>query len=154
MFFATRALLAAAMVVLLISSGLAAPSKRSPASQDTLKQYTDELKKNPDDNALREKIIKLALSIKPSPSIPEEAERSVVRGAAFFQKATDANGYKKAIAEFEAATNSAPWLAVAYYNLGVAQEKAGLYAEALQSLKFYLMAAPDAKNARDVKNKI
>ncbi len=45
MFFATRALLAAAMVVLLISSSLAAPSKKSPASQDTLKQYTDELKK-------------------------------------------------------------------------------------------------------------
>ncbi len=154
MFFVTRALLAAAMVVLLISSSLAAPSKKSPASQDTLKQYTDELKKNPGDNALRERIIKFALSIKPAPSTPEEAERRVVRGAAFFQKATDASGYKKARAEFEAATNSAPWLAVAYYNLGVAQEKAGLYAEALQSLKFYLMAAPDAKNARDVKNKI
>jgi hypothetical protein len=36
----------------------------------------------------------------------------------------------------------------------VAQEQAGLHAEALDNLKFYLLAAPDAKNARDVKNKI
>jgi hypothetical protein len=36
----------------------------------------------------------------------------------------------------------------------VVQEKAGLYAEALQNLKFYVLAAPDAKNVRDVKNMI
>jgi hypothetical protein len=41
-----------------------------------------------------------------------------------------------------------------YYNLGVVQEKVGLYTEALQSLKLYLIASPDAKNARDVKNKV
>ncbi len=150
----TRPLLIAAIVLALVTPGFAAPAKKSGASPDTLKQYTDELKKNPNDNALREKIIKMALGMKPAPALPEEAERSVVRGAAFFQKASDDIGYKKAIMEFEAATNAAPWLAVAYYNLGVAQEKAGLYAEAIQSLKFYLMAAPDAKNARDVRNKI
>ncbi len=150
----TRILLITAVVVSLVSPGFSAPAKKSSPSPDTLKQYTDELKKNPGNNALREKIIKLALGMKTAPSVPEEAERRVVRGTAFFQKATDDNGYKKAIAEFEAATNSAPWLALAYYNLGVAQEKARMYSEAQQSLKFYLMAAPDAKNARDVKNKI
>lgn len=150
----TRPLLIAAIVFSLLSPGFAAPAKKSGVSPDTLKQYTDDLKKNPRDNALREKIIKLALGMKPAPAVPEDAERSVVRGAAFFQKASDNSGYKKAIVEFEAAANAAPWLAVAYYNLGVAQEKAGLYPEAIQSLKFYLMAAPDAKNARDVRNKI
>ena len=157
MVFMTRILLTMAMLVSLITPGFAAPKKSGAstgASQETLKQQVDELKKSPGDHALREKIIKMAAGMKPAPAVPEDAERSVVRGTAFFQKATDANGYKKAIAEFESATNSAPWLALAYYNLGVAQEKAGLYKEALQSLKYYLMAAPDAKNARDVKNKI
>jgi tetratricopeptide (TPR) repeat protein len=92
--------------------------------------------------------------MKPSPTVPEEAERSLARGAAHFQKATEGTGYRKAISEFEVAVNAAPWLAVAYYNLGLAQEKTGLYAEAIRNLKFYLLAAPDAKNARDVKNKI
>ncbi len=154
MAFMTRPLLIAAMVISLISPSYAAPAKKSGPSQDTLKQHTEELKKNPGDKALREEIIKMALGMKPAPSVPEEAERSIVRGTSFFQKATEMTGYKKAIKEFETATNAAPWLAIAYYNLGVAQEKAGLYAEAIQNLKYYLMAAPDAKNTRDVKDKI
>ena len=128
--------------------------KKSSTSQETLKQYIEDLKKNPADSALREKIIKLVLTMKTAPTVPEDAERSMARGTAFAQKATDSTGYKKAIIEFESAANTAPWLAIAYYNLGVVQEKAGLYNDAIQNLKLYLLAAPDAKNARDVKNKI
>jgi tetratricopeptide (TPR) repeat protein len=139
----------------LVLPGFAAhAAKKQSSGPDVLLQYIDDLKKNPGDNLLREKIIKLAQSTKPMPAVPEEAERNMARGTAFAQKATDNAGYKKAVVEFEAAANTAPWLALAYYNLGVMQEKAGAYVEAIQSLKFYLMAAPDAKNARDVKNKI
>lgn len=153
--FIIRTTLPIILLLSLIMPSVAAQAAKKPASgPDTMKQYVDDLKKNPSDNALREKIIKLAIGMKPGPAIPEAAERNLARGTAFAQKATDSAGYKKAIAEFEAAVNSAPWLALAYYNLGVVQEKAGFYTEAIQSLKFYLMAAPDAKNARDVKNKI
>ncbi len=133
----------------------AAPAPKKPsAGADELRQYVQELKKNPADKALREKIIKTASGMKPAPSIPEDVERNMARGTTFAQKATDAAGYRKAIAEFQAATNSAPWLALAYYNLGVVQEKAGLFKEAIESLNFYLKAVPDAKNSREVKNKI
>ncbi len=143
------------MFLFVVLPGLTAQAAKKPSSSPgPLLQYIDDLKKNPGDNILREKIIKLAQNTKPAPAVPEEAERNMARGTAFAQKATDSAGYKKAIAEFEAAANTAPWLALAYYNLGVVQEKAGFYIEAIQSLKFYLMAAPDAKNARDVKNKI
>ncbi len=130
------------------------PGVSSGDSNKQLRQLTEELRRSPDDIALREKIIKTALKMKPAPTISEEAERHIVRGVAFFTKATDATAYKKAIDEFQAAADAAPWLATAYYNLGVAQEKAGLYAEAIQSLKLYLLAAPNAKNAREVKNQI
>lgn len=143
------------MFLFVVLQCFAAHAAKKPSSgQGTLLQYIEDLKKNPGDNILREKIIKMTLGMKQAPKVPEDAERSMARGTAFAQKATDSVGYKKAIAEFEAAANTAPWLAHAYYNLGVVQEKAGLYVEAIQSLKFYLMAAPDAKNARDVKNKI
>jgi tetratricopeptide (TPR) repeat protein len=143
---------------LLIMSALFVPafgaqSQKAGGSED-LKQYVEELKKKPGDKALREKIIKIAVGMKPAPAMPEDAERSMARGAAFAKKASDSAGYKKAITEFEAATNAAPWLALAYYNLGVVQERAGLFNDAIQSLKFYLLAAPDAKNSRDVKNTI
>ncbi len=143
------------MFLLVVLPGFVSQAAKKPSSRpEALQQYIDALKKNPGDNTLREKIIKLAQSAKQMHAVPEEAERNMARGAAFAQKASDSAGYKKAIAEFEAAANTAPWLALAYYNLGVVQEKAGFYVEAIQSLKFYLMAAPDAKNARDVKNNI
>ncbi len=132
----------------------AAPKKASGASTEQFEQSVADLQKNPGDKALREKIIKAALAMKPAPAVPEDAERNMARGVVFFTKATDNAGYHKAIVEFEAATNSAPWLDKAYYNLGVAQEKAGMFKEAIKSLKFYLMADPNAKNAREVRNQI
>jgi tetratricopeptide (TPR) repeat protein len=153
MVLVTRVLLIITLMISFSGPGFAA-QKKSGGPQEMLPQFVEELKKNPADHALREKIIKLAMTMKPTPAVPEDAERGLVRGAAHFQKATDINGYKKAISEFEAAVNAAPWLAIAYYNLGVAQEKAAYYPEAIRNLKFYLLAAPDAKNARDVKNKI
>lgn len=152
---AWRLILLITLLPTLASSGFAAPpAKKSSAAMEELQQQIDALKKNPADIAVREKIIKLAQSMKPAPAVPEEAERNMARGTSFGQKATDAAGYKKAIAEFESAANAAPWLALAYFNLGVMQERAGLFAESIQSFKLYLLAAPDAKNVRDVKNKI
>ncbi len=54
----------------------------------------------------------------------------------------------------EKATLSAPWLANAYYNLGVAQDKAGLYAAAIRSLKLYVLAEPNAPDIRSVEKLI
>ena len=139
--------------LMLAASAFAAPAAKKSSAED-LKQYVEDLKLNPGDKALREKILKSAAGMKNLPATPEDAERNMARGTAFAQKASDAAGYKKAIAEFEAASNSAPWLGLAYYNMGVMQEKAGLFNEAIQSLKFYLLAESDAKNARDVRNKI
>lgn len=139
-------------VITLVVPCLAAPAKRG-SNADELKQHVEDLKKSPGNTSLREKIIKLSLGMK-TPAVPEEAERNMARGTAFAEKASDVAGYQKAIAEFEAASNAAPWLGLAYFNLGVMQEKAGLFNEAIQSLKLYLMATPNAKNAREVKNKI
>ncbi len=146
-----RTAIVAMSLLTLIASGYAAPAAKKGPSEE-IKQAVDDLKKNPGDKALREKIIKMAA--KSSIALPEEAERNMARGTVFAQKADSLPEYKKAIVEFEAASNSAPWLALAYFNLGVMQEKAGMFSDAIQSLKFYLLANPDAKNAREVKNKI
>ncbi len=122
--------------------------------QATLNQYISDLQKNPNDNALREKIIKLVQEMKQKPAIPREAERFMNRGAAAVKSAKDAKDFKDAVAEFEKATMAAPWLANAYYNLGVAQDKAGLYAAAIRSLKLYVLAEPNAPDIRSVEKLI
>ncbi len=151
--FRTKILLFLLFLPLLVPMPAAFASKKA-ANHEAFDRDVESLRSSPNDNALREKIIKTALGMKPAPAVPEEAERNMARGAAFAQKASDTAGYRKAITEFESASNAAPWLALAYYNLGVMQDKAGLYQDAIRSLKFYLMAAPNAKNSREVKNTI
>jgi len=103
---------------------------------------------------LREAIIKLVQKLDPPPAVPEEAERRMARGRAAVKTATDTQGYERAVKEFYAATKVAPWLAEAYYNLGVVNEKAGRYSEVVQSLKWYLLAAPHASDAKAVRDLI
>ena len=125
---------------------------QSPANpRETLKQYVANLQICPDYQALREKIIKLVQTMKPQPATPDDVVRYMARGAAAMKEAKSEADFKDAVAEFEQATLTAPWLANAYYNLGVAQSMAGAYGEAAQSLKLYLIAAPDAADAQQAK---
>jgi tetratricopeptide (TPR) repeat protein len=134
---------------------LAAPKKGDEGgSLDTLKQYVADLKKSPDSLELREKVIKYAQSMKQKPPVPEEFERQMARGGAYVKKATDKDGFMKAIDTFNSAIALAPWVAEGYVELAEAQEKAGFYAEAIQSLNFALLADPGGKNNRELRNRV
>lgn len=132
-------------------SAQAADTANSP---EMLKFYIGELKKYPEDRDLRESVIKMAQSLKPRPRVPEEAERALARGNVYLKRAVDVAGYKEAITEFQTAIMLAPWLSDGYLGLSEAQEKAGLYTDAIQNLKFHMMADPQAKGSREIKKKI
>jgi len=136
-------------LALLLAATRSLPAQ-TPTPQATLAQSVADLQKTPTDSALREKIIKLALEMKPAPAVPEEAKAAMASGTALFTAAKVPEDFKKAAAEFEKATLKAPWLAEAYYNLASAQEKAGLGAEAAENLRLYLLAAPKAADAKAV----
>jgi tetratricopeptide (TPR) repeat protein len=140
--------------LLIGQAAVAATDKGGGGSLDTLKQYVADLKKSPESVELREKVIKYSQTLKQKPPVPEEFERQMARGSAFLKKANDADGFKKAVDEFQSALALAPWVADGYANLAVAQEKAGLFAEAIQNLNFALLADPSAKNAREIRNHI
>jgi len=120
-------------------------------SGDQLQELVTQLQQSPGDQALRESIINLARTMHPPPGLPEEAGRRMARGFEAFKDAKSASDYKDAATEFEKATLAAPWYADAYYNLGQARAKAEDYAGAARSLKLYLLAAPEAKDAAEAK---
>jgi len=140
---------AALLVFMLLCVFIFPVQAQSP--QQTLNQYVADLQKNPNDYALREKIIKHVQAMKPAPAVPEEAKRYLVRGKAAFKGAKEARDFQDAAEEFKKALLYAPWLAEGYYNLGVIQDKAGQYDDAMKNLKFYLIAAPKAPDAEKVK---
>src|SRR5688500_2843557 len=136
------------LIIFFITCFALTASAYAQTPREELKQMFEQLQKTPKDNALREKIVKLAVEIKPAPAIPEEAERRMARGGAAFKSATPASDYQDAVKEFEQATLAAPWYGDAYFNLGVAQDKAGNYEDALRSLKLAKLASPDGKEIK------
>lgn len=124
------------------------------AAQSTtvdLSTLVAELQKTPTDNALREKIIKLAASMKELPPLPDEALRHEGRGNAAFKNAKDVEGFISAAKEFEAASLIAPWIPGYYSDMCTAYEKGGALAEAYWACWLYSLGLSDEKEIREAK---
>ena len=120
--------------------------------RQALTHYVEALKEDESDQQLRKKIIRLGLKVQTT--VPDESLKYMGRGRAAMEIAKEAADFKYAVREFKRSVREAPWLADGYYNLGVAQESAGHYIDAIQSFKLYLLATPDAEDAKDVKTRI
>ena len=67
----TKLILAATLFLSLLRVAHAQQGvEKSASPREQLQQYVSELQKKPDDQALREKIIKLAVTLEPKPAIP------------------------------------------------------------------------------------
>lgn len=123
--------------------------------REELQQMVEQLQRTPNDNALREKIIKLAAGIKPAQAIPEEANRAFVKGNVFQKEAKDTSGYDFAITAYREALRVAPWWGDAYFNLAVALEAAGKFDEAITAIKHYMASVPvGSAEAREAQNRV
>lgn len=142
-----RALLVLLMVVLPCISNAQSP-------QETLSQYIFELQKIPSDNALREKIIKLALTLNPKPTVSQDVVMHEGAAEYAIKHARSTEDFADAAKEYEQALLLAPWIAADYFNCGIAYEKAEQYAAAIRSFKLYLIAAPGAQDTNEVLKRI
>ncbi len=131
-----------------------AASANAQSPREELQQMVEQLQKTPNDNALREKIIKLAITIRPTPAIPEEAREPFVMGATVLKKASDPAGAGKAVDLFTQALNIAPWFVDAYYNRAIAREAAGQFEPAIDDLKLYLEFKLTDAERREAQDKI
>ncbi|MGD0280029.1 MAG: tetratricopeptide repeat protein [Smithella sp.] len=130
------------------------PAVQAQSPLETLNQYISDLQNNPNDNALREKIIKHVQTMKPGPVLSTEADKYEGRAEYAIKNAKNEMDFLDAAKEYDKALLLAPWVSSYYFNQAIAYEKAGKPKEAKQSFEFYLLAAPDAKDERDVRKRI
>jgi len=142
------------LTVVLIVMAIAAAPARSANSEETLKQYVSDLRKNPDDYSLREKIIKLAQEMRPAPAIPEEARRHYVMALTLFKEARKAEDFKEPVEEYKSALLVAPWWPEANRDLGLALEAAQRHDEAIRALKLYIASGPGEEKTRAAQDEI
>ncbi|MFZ5787820.1 MAG: tetratricopeptide repeat protein [Acidobacteriota bacterium] len=101
-------------------------------------------------DALRATLFSVAAKLPTPPELPDEARRHVVRGELLIKE----GALKDAVREFEQALRLAPYVPKLYYNAALLHGQLKRYPEAMQLMKAYLQAAPDAPDARAAQNEI
>lgn len=101
----------------------------------------------------------LAVVMAPGPAFSqggtdEQARKYLVRGMAAIEMAKGDDDLGLAAEEFRKATEMAPNLAAAWYNLGKVQAKTGQLKEAIDSYNRYLALAPQAEDATKVRDEV
>ena len=130
-------------------------SAHAQSPREQLTQLAQQLQATPNDNALRERVIRLGAELKPAPTIPEEANRAFVKGGVFQKEAKDAAGSDLAVSAYRDALRIAPWWGDAYFNLAVALESANRFDEAIAATRSYLASVPaGGPEAREAQNRI
>ena len=124
----------------------------SPHEQ--LRQMVEQLQKSPNNNALREKIIKLARTIKPAPAVPDAAVEFEGRAQFAFKNAQSNDDFLAAAREYEKAVADAPWVSGYYSDLCIIYEKAGKFEEAKRNCEFSMIGLTDAAQITDIKRRI
>ena len=87
-------------------------------------------------------------------AVSEEAQKHFDRGMAAVEMARTPEDYVPVIDEFNKARALAPDWPDVYYNLGIIQEKAGKYRDAVDSLRKYLQLVPDSPDAAAIRTLI
>jgi len=147
-----RISLAAVILSVLIFAFMA--NAQAQSKQQTLNQYIADLQKNPNDNVLREKIIKHVQDMTPSPAIPEEARRHYVMAMTYYKDSKKVEDYNASIEEFKRALLIAPWWPDANRDLGLAFRGAQRYDDAVAALKLYIATNPGKDKARATQDEI
>jgi len=134
--------------------GISVSIAQAQSPQETLNRYISELRNHPNDNALREKVMKHVQTMNPLPATPEEARRYFIEGNALIKAAKDQKGYGLAIDAYRQCLLIAPWWAEAYYNYAVSLDLANRFDEAMNALKLYIAGNPGEAESRKAQDKI
>jgi len=140
------------LLVTCITLALANAQAQTP--QATLNQCVADLQKNPNDYALREKIIRHVQAMKQKPAIPEEARRHFIEGNTLLKAAKDQRSYGLARDAYRQCLLVAPWWGDAYNNYAVALELSGQFDDAVNALKLYIATNPGEGETRKAQDKI
>ena len=140
--------------LVLVVGMLLANTASAETPREQFEQMVEQLQKTPTDDALREKIIKLARKMKPAPAVPDTAVAFEGRAQFAFKSAKSENDFLAAAQEYEKAVATAPWVPGYYADLCTIYEKAGKFEDAKRHCGFYLIGLFDPAQTTDVKRRI
>lgn len=135
-------------VLVLISSLLLANFAHA-ASLIQLQTLLTQLQASPDDNALRTRVVKLAMKMKPAMPLPFEAESIKAETQIAMQAAKSPAEYTAIASQYEKLIAAAPWVLSNYYELCKVYGKAEQYEAAKTNCEFFRKNSTSVEASND-----
>lgn len=145
---------ASKLLILCFGTILLAAPTHAQSPREHLTQMVTQLQATPADDALRENIIKLALTLDPPPAVPDEALTFEGRAQYAFSHAASPEDYLAAAREYEKAATIAPWVCGYYSDLCTIYEKAGKLEEAKRNCEMSLAGTTEPTQSGELKRRI
>ncbi len=101
-------------------------------------------------NSINESMLRVIHKMSNLPSIPDEANKHIVRGQMFIKT----SNYPVAIKEFNKALKFAPYSASLYFNIALLEGKIENYPLAIDAMNSYISIAPQAPNIAAAKEQV
>lgn len=147
-------LLAAGLLALDLSSASAqAPSPRETLGA-ALAKVAGAARGSAGEIQAMEKAIAAARALPTPPTAPDAIVEHLGRAKTAARLAASPRDFLDAAEAFGEAARLAPWVAEHHFNRGLMLEKAERFDEATQALQLYLKAAPNARDAAEVRERI
>lgn len=146
-------ILYATTVILALLSGSAAAGPRETLNTALL-DISGTARDTPAEARAMEQAIVAARALPSPPAVPDQVIEHLGRAKAAARAASAPRDFLDAAEAFGDASRLAPWVAEHHFNRGLMLEKAGRPDEAIQAFQLYLKAAPNARDARDVRERI
>lgn len=127
---------------LIIGATLLMNGANAESPQELIKLMTEQIHKNPDDKALREKIIKFAMNMNTPLPVSDDALQHLELGNKMFFEAKNDEDYRQAEHEFKTSAMIAPWWTDPYCQLGEAQSKVRERLAAISSFELCILGIP------------
>lgn len=146
-------------ILIALTTGLILISSQvSAGSRDTLNTALQAIAATPRGSASEaqamEQAIVAAQALSPQPVTPDRVVEYLGRAQTAARVATSPRDFLDAAEAFGDAARLAPWVGEYHFNRGLMLEKAARYDEAEQALQLYLKAAPNARDASEVRERI
>ena len=109
---------------------------------------------NPFYTKVLKRLLRVAHALRPYPIPSESYRKEMVMGLFYIKKAKTDKDFTLAFDHFSKASRKAPWIPQTYEALGRVEESLKNYRKSEIYYRFYLLASPNAKNARSIQDHI
>jgi tetratricopeptide (TPR) repeat protein len=122
--------------------------------EEQLKIYVEAVKRDPENQFARNRVLQTVLVMKTPPEVPEDVRKLLIEARITLKREKKAKAMQPALELLRKAEVLAPWWEEPYYDLALALQRCEKFDEAIAQMNFYLTLRPHDFDAGKVRARL